>query len=169
MDKEHTATACGKDMPISTKHVIEIGSFISGKTLVRAKTLLKGVIAKTVAVPMKKFNMDTGHKTGMSSGSYPQKAAKQVLMLLESAEKNAQNKGLNTEALYIQIYKANKGTTQWRSGRQRRRQAKRSHVEVILAEKEVKKPKAEKKAVVEKQAEAPKEQKAANTKKVEKK
>ncbi|MFH0798088.1 MAG: hypothetical protein V1906_01610 [Candidatus Woesearchaeota archaeon] len=64
MDKEHTAMARGMDLPISTKHVIEIGDFISGKTVVRAKTLLKGVIAKTVAVPMKKFNMDTGHKTG---------------------------------------------------------------------------------------------------------
>ncbi len=161
--------ARGMDLPISTKHVIEIGDFISGKTVVRAKTLLKGVIAKTVAVPMKKFNMDTGHKTGMSSGSFPQKAAKQVLMLLESAEMNAQAKGLNIESLYIKIYKANKGTTQWRAGRQRRRQAKRSHVEIILAEAEVKKPKAEKKAVTEKQAEAPKEHKAANTKKVEKK
>ncbi len=156
------------DLPISTKHVIEIGSFISGKSVERAKRLLKGVIAMTVAVPMKKFNMDTGHKRGMSSGSFPQKAAKQVLMLLESAEMNAQAKGLNTESLYIKIYKANKGTTQWRAGRQRRRQAKRSHVEIILAEAEVKKPKAEKKAA-EKQAEAPKEHKVASTKKVEKK
>lgn len=153
-------------MPISTKHAIEIGSFIRGKAATKAKALLNGVIAKKVAVPMKKFNMDTGHKTGMSSGSFPEKAAKNVLMLLESAEMNAQNKGLNTESLYIKVYKANKGVTQWRAGRQRRRQAKRSHVEIILAEKEAMKPKAEKK--VETHAEAPKERKA-DTKKVEKK
>ena len=40
----------------NSKKSIELGNFIRGKTVARAKVLLEGVIAMKVAVPMKRFN-----------------------------------------------------------------------------------------------------------------
>jgi len=142
MKNEHQAKAIGRNLPISFKYAIEIGSFIRGKTLKQAKLLLEQVIAKKRAVPMKRFNRDVGHKRGrIAAGRYPVKASSEVLALIHSAEMNALNKGLSSENLMLTEYIANKGATQWRFGRQRRRKAKRTHIIVILEEAETSKPK----------------------------
>jgi len=142
MKNEHQARAIGRNLPVSFKHAIEIGSFIRGKTLKQAKLLLEQVIAKKRAVPMKRFNRDVGHKRGrIAAGRYPVKASSEVLALIHSAEMNALNKGLSSENLVLTEYIANKGTSQWRFGRQRRRKAKRTHITVVLEEAETSKPK----------------------------
>jgi len=137
MDKENIAKVVGKDLPISTKLSVEICNFIRYKELRKAKYLLQEIIDEKKALPMKRFNMDLGHKPGnIAGGSYPKKATKYFLDLMDALEKNAENKGLNTESLKINFATANKGPKQWHYGRKRRRVAKRTHIELRVIESE---------------------------------
>jgi len=144
--KENTAKAYGRDLDISTKNSIEICNTLRGLKLQRAKTVLQEVIDKKTAIEMKRFNRDTAHKVGIAAGKYPINAAKKILKLLESAESNALNKGLNTQNMEIEHISANKASRPYRYGRHRGRKAKRTHIQVILLEKEKKKTEDKKKA-----------------------
>ena len=149
MEKAHTATARAENLPVSRKTSIEIANFIRGKEVEKVKKLLADVLKKKVAVPFKRATFDRGHKRGIGPGRYPEKATQEILKLLASAESNARNQGLNS-SLVISSLMVNKGTTQWRHGRQSRRQAKKAHIELILTEKQTEKkekPKTEKKQV----------------------
>lgn len=149
---EHTATAVGRTLPISTKQSIEICSFIRNKSLQKAKALLNEVAAKKTAVPFKRFKA-VGHRKGkLAAGRYPIKASKEILKLLESVEANAQFKGLSTANLVINHICAHKASRPWHYGRQRRRKMKRTNIEIIVKEQAIKKeevkakPKKEEKA-----------------------
>ncbi len=135
---EHEAKAVGVALPISYKHSYEITKAIRGLSLVKAKRFLADVIALRRAVPFTKFNRDVGHKPGMAAGRYPVKACSFILELLESAEANAQFKGLSASDLVVKHISANKGPKSLRLGR-RRRSAKRAHVEIVLSEAKVSK------------------------------
>ncbi|MEM4244807.1 MAG: 50S ribosomal protein L22 [Candidatus Nanoarchaeia archaeon] len=137
MTSEHEAKVVGRNLQVSTKQVIEIANQIRGKNLIKTKQMLERVVKKQLAIPYRRFNMDTGHRKGkMGPGRYPVKASKEILMLLESLEANAQNKGLDVDTLYIRTIIPNKGNTVWHYGRHRRRQAKTTHIEIIAEEKE---------------------------------
>ncbi|MBI4447364.1 50S ribosomal protein L22 [Candidatus Woesearchaeota archaeon] len=136
MADEHSAKARGLDLPISFKMAIEMGRYLAGRKTKQAKRILENVMKKKQAIPLNRYTKDRGHKPGMSAGRYPMKASQYILALLESAEANAQNKGLDAENLIIKNFISNKGTTQWRSGRKRRRQMKRTHVDVVVEESE---------------------------------
>jgi len=134
-NKETMARAIGRSMPISFKHGIEICNFIRGKNVNYAKEFLSEVIEEKQAVPFRRFNHHVGHKKTMAAGRYPKKASKEILDLINSAEANAQFKGLSTSNLTIKFIIANKATTTIRSGRKRSRRAKRTQVEIIVQEK----------------------------------
>ena len=105
----------------------------------KAKAILNRVLEEKEAIPFKRFGSDTGHKRGkIGAGRYPQKTAKEILKLLNSVEANAQVRGLSTENLEIIRLIANKASTPWRFGRKRRRKAKRTHIEIIVKNKEEK-------------------------------
>ena len=176
MVDEHSAIVRGRNMPISTKHAIEISNAIRGKSVKASKEFLGKVLEKKVAVPFKRFNFDLGHKKGrIAAGRFPQKSTQHVLQLLNTLEANASNKGLDAESLYIKTIIPNKASTPQHSGRHTRRKMKRTHLEIIGEEliekkttKESKKqeqPKEQKKEV--KQVEV-KEEKATEVKKEEK-
>lgn len=131
---ENSAKAVGVALPISTKQSIEICSFIRGKKLQDAKKMLEKVSKEEIAVPFKRFTNGLGHKAGMASGRYPRNASQQILTLLKSAESNAQFKGLSTADLFIKHIIAQKGPNTWRYGRQKRRHAKKTHIELIVEE-----------------------------------
>jgi len=132
---EHMAKAMGIGMPISTKMAIEICNYIRNRDLQEAKRFLADVAAKKRAVPLKRFNKNVGHKKGkIAAGRYPVKAAKFMLKLLEGVETNAQLKGLNTGSLRICHLVANRAAAQTRSGRQRGRETKSTHVEIVVEE-----------------------------------
>ena len=136
----HIATAKGENLRISRKFAVEVATFIRGKSLADAKKKMEGVMALKVAVPFRKYHMDLGHKRGhLGPGRFPAHVAKEVLLLLKSAEMNALNKGLDGESLYVFRVVANKGNTQMKPGRHRGRKAKRTHIEITLVEKEKKK------------------------------
>lgn len=128
------AKAIGRGLPISTKHAVEICSFIRNKNLGEAKEILGKVIEKKQAIPFRRFKQ-VGHKKKIGPGRYPKKASQQLLKLLNAVEANAQFKGLDTSSLVIKSIKANKAARMWHYGRQRRRKMKRTHIEIIAEEK----------------------------------
>lgn len=130
------ARALGRDLPISMKHSVEVCRFIRGKKVVLAKKMLKEVIAKERAVPYLKFTLDLGHKKGMAAGRYPVRTAEEILKIVESAEKNAQFKGMNGGKLVVAHSMAHKASGPFHGGRHRGRTMKRAHVEIILQERE---------------------------------
>lgn len=145
--KEHSARAMATNLPISTKHSIEICNFMRHKPLEKAKKILNKVIEQKEPIPFKRFKHNVGHRKGnIAAGRYPLKASKHVLKLLNQVETNAQDKGLNPNNLVIKHIKADHGSTMWHRGRQSRQKMKRTNLEVITEEvsKETK-PKEEKK------------------------
>lgn len=128
------ACAVGRDLPISTKHAIEICTQIRRKPVERVRTFLTNVVALKEAVPFKRFNDNVGHKKKIGPGRYPVKAARTILGVIDNAQANAQNKGLATGKLEIYHTCAHKASTPMRRGRQGNREMKRTHVEIILRE-----------------------------------
>ena len=131
---EYMATAKAESLPISFKQSVEICNFIRNKKVNDAKKTLMDVSNMKKAIPFTRFNGDVGHKKGMGPGRYPIKSSEKILKLLESAEANAQFKGLNTANLVIKYICANKAAKAWHFGRKRRRKAKRTNIEVIIQE-----------------------------------
>ena len=145
----HSAKVIGRNLAISTKHAIVISKFIRGKKLNWAKKQLEGVMDLKIAVPFTVHNKKIAHKKGrMAAGRYPIKASKEILMLLNSLDANAQNKGLESESLYITAIIPNHASRPMHQGRKSRRMMKRTHLEII-AEEKVKEKKQTNKAKVE--------------------
>jgi large subunit ribosomal protein L22 len=128
------AKAYGRDLSISTKNSVEICREIRGKPLDKAKRFIEMVISKKSAVPMKRYLSEAGHKRGIGPGRYPIKTAKEILKIIKSAESNAQNKGLSTKDLFIVHICAHLASRPLHFGRKRRIKMKRTHIEVVLAE-----------------------------------
>lgn len=141
------ARAALVDSPISTKTSIEIANYLRGRQTSQAKMLLEQSIGLKKAIPYKRFTNGPGHKRGrMASGRYSVKACEAFIGLIKSAESNAHDKGLNTKSLVIKRLVVQKAASPWHYGRRSRIRMKRSHVEIVLEEKEPKaKEKTEKK------------------------
>lgn len=138
-DEKRMARALGIALPISMKKTVELCSFIRGKELPKAISLLEGVLDERVAIPFRRYAKGgTGHKPGMGPGRYPKKACFEVIKLLRQAQANAKNKGLDSANLVVNSILAKKGAQAWHFGRQRRRRMKRTHIEVIVTEAEKK-------------------------------
>ncbi|MEK6934490.1 MAG: 50S ribosomal protein L22 [Nanoarchaeota archaeon] len=136
MERENTAKIKGMDLPISTKHSIELCNLIRYKTLQQAKKQLNLIYEQKKALPLRRFHKDRGHRKGkIGPGAYPIKATKEIIKLLNGLEANAQNKGLNTNSLVLVLVKANMASRPMRYGRQRGIRAKRTHIEIIAEEK----------------------------------
>jgi len=143
---EHFAIAKSMNLPVSTKHCIEISRNLRYKNTKSAKDFLEDVIVLKKPVVFRKFTRDMGHKAGISSGRYPQKAAAEFLRLIKSVEANAQFKGLNTSNLKITKILANKASVPATGGRHRR-DTKRTNIEIEVKERTVGKKDEKKKAV----------------------
>src|SRR3989338_10492066 len=114
------ATVNARSLPISTKMSVEVCNFIRNKDLNIKKIMLKDIVLMKKALPVKRYNHDLSHKPGMAAGRYPIKATTQFIKLLNSLEKNAENKGLNTKNLIITFAKSNKAERRWKSTRKGR-------------------------------------------------
>lgn len=114
LDPEKTAVASGRDLPISLKEAREICKVIKGMKLSKAKELLKAVIEKKQPIPYRRYHGKVAHHRGLErwkwpAGRCPVKAAKEILKVLENAENNAVNKGLDADRLKIIHAAAQKG------------------------------------------------------------
>ena len=136
------STALGRNLPISTKHSVEICNLIKGKKVERAKTILEGVIAVKVPVPFKRYNKDVAHKVGIAGGRFPAKASTYILQVLKNAEANASANGLVTPFV-ISEARATQGARAYKMSRMRGRKSKRTHVYFTIKE-EAKKTKEKK-------------------------
>ena len=112
LDPEKTVKASGREIRVSHKSAREVCRTIKGMMLTQAKQYLRDVVAKKKPVPFKRFRKKSGHRHGLDkafAGRYPVKAAAQILKVLESAEANAENKGLDTERMRIIHAATNQG------------------------------------------------------------
>ncbi len=122
-----------RNLRISTKKSYEVCNMIRNKTTEKAKRILTQVINMERAVPYKKFLRDTPHRAGMAAGRYPIDTCKEILKIIESAEKNAQNKGINGKLL-ISHLSSHKGPKQMHYGSKRRTEMKSTHINLIVKE-----------------------------------
>lgn len=137
-DSGHVAVARALDLPVSTKHCIELCRTLRYKNTAAAKQILENVVSLRRPIPFRRFTKDRGHKPGMAAGQYPRNAAKEILKLIHSVEANAQVKGLNASNLKITKILANKASIPVTGGRHRSA-TKRTHVEVEVCERKVSK------------------------------
>ena len=109
IDPETSARAIGRELPVSPKHSIVICRHIKGFRLERAKAFLAEVIEQKTPVPDTRYG-SSGHRRGkVGPGRFPQKAARQILKVLEGAEANAEYKGLVLDDMYIAHSAAHRG------------------------------------------------------------
>ncbi|MDH5532258.1 MAG: 50S ribosomal protein L22 [Candidatus Bathyarchaeota archaeon] len=104
LDPEKTAKASGRELRVSHKSAREVCNTIKGMKLDQARNFLHQVILKKKPVPFRRHTKKVGHRHGLQkayAGRYPVKAAQKVLEVLESAEANAEHKGLDIERLRI--------------------------------------------------------------------
>jgi large subunit ribosomal protein L22 len=145
LDPEKTAKASGREIRVSHKHAREVCRTIKGMMLTNAKEYLRDVIDKKKAVPFRRYKKKAGHRHGLektSAGRYPIKAAKKVLNVIEGAEANAENKGLDVDRLRIFHAAAYPGTkikrfTPRAHGRSSPKYETLTHIEIVLDEKPV--------------------------------
>ena len=143
LDPEKTAKASGRELRVSHKHSREVCRTIKGMMLTNAKTYLRDVIDKKKAVPFRRYKKKLGHRTGLKqafAGRYPIKAAQQILRVVEAAEANAENKGLDVDRLRILHAAAYPGMkikqyTPRAHGRSSPKYETTTHIEIILNEK----------------------------------
>ncbi|MCF7798726.1 50S ribosomal protein L22 [Candidatus Woesearchaeota archaeon] len=150
-----TAKAYGSNLDISVKTAINICNKVRGMNADKAIAFLARVERKEEAVPFTRFTDGVGHRPGMASGRYPLKAARAIGDVIKSALSNAANKGLAEELKLIHIC-AHKAATPMHQGRQRRRVMKRTHIEVVLQEVEVKEKSPKKKSSQQSKSTIPK-------------
>ena len=143
LDPEKTAKASGREIKVSHKHSREVCKTIKGMTLTNAKTYLRDVIDKKKPVPITRYNKKVGHRHGLVkafSGRYPIKAAARILIVIEAAEANAENKNLDTDRLTILHAAAYPGSKMKRftpraHGRASPKYETLTHIEIVLNEK----------------------------------
>lgn len=143
LDPEKTAKASGREVRVSHKAAREICKTIRGMMLTQAKRYLGDVMAKKKPVPFRRYKKKAGHRHGLEktyAGRYPVKAAKKILNVIEGAEANAENKGLDTERLRIIHASAYPGMKIKRyipraHGRATPKFETLTHIEIVLKEK----------------------------------
>jgi large subunit ribosomal protein L22 len=143
LNPEKTAKASGREPKISHKAAREVCKAIKGMMLNDAKQYLRDVAAKKKAIPYTRYNKKLPHRHGLIktfAGRYPIKASQQILDVLESAQSNAENKGLDVDRLRIMHAAAYQGIklkryTPRAHGRASPKYNTTTHVEIVLDEK----------------------------------
>ncbi len=135
-DLKKIARAGARNLRISHKNSIEISRFIKGMSTDKAKAYLEDVIKKKRAIPYKKFCKGTPHRKGIGAGKYPVNASKDFLKIIENAEANAENKGLEVKKLIIKHVSANKGGLRFFRGARAfgRRRTKSTNIYMVVGE-----------------------------------
>jgi large subunit ribosomal protein L22 len=143
LDPEKTAKASGREIRVSHKAAREVCKSIKGMTLTNAKNYLRDVIEKKKAVPFRRYKKKLGHRHGLEktfAGRYPVKTSQQILRVVEGAEANAENKGLDLDRLRVLHAAAYPGMkikrfTPRAHGRASPKYETTTHIEIVLNEK----------------------------------
>ncbi|MGD6809419.1 MAG: 50S ribosomal protein L22 [Candidatus Bathyarchaeia archaeon] len=143
LNPEKTAKASGRELKVSHKAAREVCRAVRGMMLSTAKEYLRDVIAMKKAVPYARYNKKLGHRHGLVrtfAGRYPVKTTEHILRVVEAAESNAENKGLDVDRLRIMHAAAYPGMklkrfTPRAHGRASPKYETTTHVEIVLDEK----------------------------------
>jgi len=108
-DPETTSRALGVEISVSPKHCREVCKMLVGKKVDDAKKYLQGVIELKTPVPYTRFKMFLNPKPKVGPGRYPKKAAKAILRVIESAQSNAEYKGLEADNMRVKVAAAHRG------------------------------------------------------------
>ncbi len=142
LDPEKTAKASGREIRVSHKAAREVCRAIKGMMLSKAKTYLRDVMEKRKAVPFRRYKKKVGHRSGLEktfAGRYPMKTSQQILRVIEAAEANAENKGLDLDRLCVLHAAAYPGIrikrfTPRAHGRASPKYETTTHIEIVLEE-----------------------------------
>jgi large subunit ribosomal protein L22 len=132
-DKETMARSSGTNLKISLKKSVEVLKAIRGKKVSTVINYLNDVINQKAVVPYTRYNSEMPHKRGKGiyAGGYPVHVAKEVLVLVKNAQKNALEQEISGE-LYVISASARKGTQRYHFGRYSGRKMKSTNVEIIV-------------------------------------
>ena len=130
-----------REKTISHKHAREIATAIKGLSLEKARDYLLDVTNFKRSIPFGRYKNQVGHRSdpGTMSGRYPQKAATEILKLLDNLESNAEYKGMDLDRLKIINATVHKGRLLKRNtpramGRSTAKNDAMTHVEIVAQE-----------------------------------
>ena len=101
VDPDKTAKAYGYELHCSRKDSMNIAYAIKNMKVTDAKKYLQEIIDMKTPLPTVFHNRKRAHKKIIGPGSYPKKASKYILKILENAENNAEYKGFDAENMKI--------------------------------------------------------------------
>ena len=140
-DSTKHVRAAIREKTISHKHAREIAVAIKGLSLEKARDYLLSVVELKRSIPFRRYKNQVGHKSdpGVMSGRYPQKAATEILKLLDNLESNAEYKGIDLDRLKIINATVHKGRLMKRfipraMGRATAKNNVFTHVELVAQE-----------------------------------
>ncbi len=96
--------ASGREVDISPKAAREIALKIKGMLATDAIDHLELVTEKKMPIPFRRHKLKVGHRSelqGFPTGSYPVKAARAFIEVLQNLQGNAEFKGLDPERVQI--------------------------------------------------------------------
>lgn len=139
VDPDKTAKAFGYELHCSRKDSRNIAHAIKGMKVSEAKKYLQEIIDQKRALPAVYHKQKRAHQKGIGPGSFPQKAAKYVLKILENAENNAEYKGFdpdNMKIIHASAYggRVIKGIMPRAQGRATNKNTRTTNVEIIIEE-----------------------------------
>jgi len=138
---ESSVRGMARDIDISFKDAVVVCDSIRGLKLEEAISYLTEVVALEKPVPYHRFNSSVGHRRNLEKGGpgkYPQKVAKEIIILLQNISTNAEYKGLSTEDMKITHLQAQKGVTRRRrkpKGRWKVWRTQLVHIQAVCEEK----------------------------------
>ena len=140
-DSTRHVRASMREKKISHKHAREVTVSIKGLSIEKARDLLQRGITKENSIPFRRYKNQVGHRSdpGVMSGRYPEKAATEVLKLLDNLESNAEYKGMDIDRLKIINATMHKGVSIKRfipraQGRATAKNDIMTHVEIVARE-----------------------------------
>lgn len=139
LDQDKAAKAYGYELQCSRKDSMNLAYAIRGMKAEQAKKYLQEIIDMKRPLPTVFHNGKRSHQKGIGPGSFPQKAAKYMLKVLENAENNAEYKGFNPEDMKITHASAYggrviKGIMPRAHGRATDKNTRTTNIEIILEE-----------------------------------
>lgn len=138
-DPEKSARAYGYELHCSQKDCRNIAHALKGMSIEAAKKYLEEIIALKRAVPAVYHKKKRLHQKGIGPGSFPEKAARYILKVVDNAENNAEYKGFDVDKMkitHISAYQGRiiKGIMPRSHGRATDKNETTTDVEMILEE-----------------------------------
>jgi large subunit ribosomal protein L22 len=111
IDPEKSAKAYGYELHCSPKDSMNLAHALKGMKTEKAKKYLNEIIELKRPLPAIFHKRKRAHQRSTGPASFPQKAARYMLKIIENAENNAEYKGFDSENMKISHISAYRGRT----------------------------------------------------------